>query len=376
MRNGVFFFLVGFFLAIQGPVSAQMNPNPANPWEGRHRIHTHQFFLAAFPSGNTPARIRHAYGFDLIPETGKNQIIGIVDPYGSSTIQADLDKFSDTFGLPRTKIGFSYPQGLPRKTDDGAALETSLDVEWAHAIAPEATLLLVVAKSNSFNDLLEAVDAAVRSGARQISMSWGGSEFSSETAYDFHFNKPGVTFVAASGDSGSGVVWPAVSPYVLAVGGTSLYMDASGDYVSEIAWAGSGGGMSAFEQKPPFQKTNLVPFTNRSVPDVSYNADPNTGYSVYIGNYDRAAGWITLGGTSAGAPQWAALIALSNASRSSPLSFANASLYALAGINYPLYFFDVTSGNNGGYSALPKYDLVTGLGSPIANQIVPALPQD
>src|SRR5262249_26215104 len=157
-----------------------------------------------------------------------------------------------------------------------------------------------------------AVDAAVQAGAHQVSMSWGGSEFSSETSYDSHFKRSGVCFTASSGDSGAGVEWPAASPNVVSVGGTSLKIDSTGAVTSETAWSGSGGGVSVYEAKPTYQ-TGWQSNTTRTVPDVSYLADPNTGVSVYISGYNGGSGWVTVGGTSVGAPQWAAILALTTA---------------------------------------------------------------
>ena len=363
------FALTGIVLA------APAGPLPFGPpvgWEARPPWHVSRPYLTPGPTGYSPAQVRHAYGFDLLAGGGSGQMIAVVDAYCSSTIQNDLNIFCATYGLPTTTIQISYPGGKPRKSSSGWALETSLDVEWAHAIAPNATLLLVVAKSASFSDLLAAVDAAVKAGAHQVSMSWGGSEFSSESSYDYHFNKPGVTFTASSGDSGAGVEWPAGSPYVLSVGGTSLSLDAYGNVLSETAWSGSGGGIGAYEVRPVYQN-GWQAAAGRGVPDVSYDADPNTGVSVYIGNYNGSSGWVTVGGTSAGAPQWAWLIALANSARISPLNATDIPVYSLAGLNYALYFFDVTQGNDGGFSAAGGYDYVTGLGRPFANQLVPAL---
>jgi subtilase family serine protease len=246
-----------------------------------------------------------------------------------------------------------------------------MDVEWAHAIAPGAKIVLVAAKSSSYTDLLGAVDYAVNSGATVVSMSWGGSESSAETGngYDSHFNHPGVTFVASAGDSGEGVEWPAASPYVVGVGGTSLYLNSDNSYNSETAWSGSGGGISQYESAPPWQSA-WSGLGYRCVPDVSYLGDPNTGVLVVYRN-----NLYVFGGTSVGAPQWAALVALSQAS----LASAATALYSAAGtantIN-PSYFHDIISGNNGpdlDDSAIAGYDLVTGLGSPVANGLVLAL---
>ncbi len=328
--------------------------------------------LSASPTGLSVTQIRHAYGFDQISGTGSGQIIAIVDAYGSSTIQKDLATFSAQYGLPSGTLKIYYPQGTVRKTNSGWALETSLDVEWAHAIAPNATIALIVAKSAGLSDLLNAVDYAVSIGAKQVSMSWGASEFSSEASYDSHFNKAGVSFFASSGDNGAGVSWPAVSPSVVGVGGTTLYVDALGNVSGETAWSGSGGGISAYIGRPSYQ-AGWNSASNRGVPDVSYDAAPNSGVSVYIGNYNGSAGWVTVGGTSAGAPQWAGLMALVNGSRTQSLSSADVQLYAAGSASYAGNYRDITAGSNGTYNAGLFYDYVTGIGSPVGNNLVPYL---
>jgi subtilase family serine protease len=226
-----------------------------------------------------------------------------------------------------------------------------------------------VAQNASINNLLGAVDKAVSLGATVVSMSWGAGETSGQASYDSHFNKPGVTFVASAGDSGEQVEWPAVSQYVVGVGGTSLVLDSSGNYSSESAWSGSGGGISAYLPAPSYQ-ASWSGLAYRTVPDVSYLADPNTGvYVVYNGN------WYEFGGTSVGAPQWAALVALAGGLHNG----AGNDLYSAAGtadIINSNYFFDITSGNNGADlddNAIAGYDLVTGLGSPAAGGLVPIL---
>ncbi len=324
----------------------------------------------AGPQGYSPSQIAMAYNFYALPGTGAGQKIAIIDAYGSSTIQSDLNTFCAQYGLPKTTVSIVYSGGKPSGSNSDWALESSLDVEWAHAIAPGAQIILVVTKSASFSDLLAGVDYAVSIGANEVSMSWAGSEFSGEAYYDSHFNKKGVFFTASSGDSGAGANWPAVSPYVIGVGGTTLKLTALGAVISETAWNGSGGGVSAYEPRPAFQN-GWNTKSGRGVPDVSYLADPNTGVAVYMThNPYSSSGWVELGGTSVGAPQWAALIAIANGFHTfSAGDSAVSSLYVIGGMDYSYFFRDVTQGNNGGYSAGAKYDFVTGLGSPLADDI-------
>jgi len=212
-------------------------------------------------------------------------------------------------------------------------------------------------------------------------MSFGGGEFAGETSSDNHFAVNNVTFTASSGDSGNGVEYPAASPDVVAVGGTTLTTGTDGSYISETAWSGSGGGQSTMESEPSYQASYHIPNDPnvwRGVPDVAYNADPNTGFAVYdTVRYKGQSGWFQVGGTSAGAPQWAALFAIANSMRATgkgPLSSANIAVYLAATPNLSPNFHDITSGTNGTCgtlcTAVAGYDYVTGLGSPQANNII------
>jgi subtilase family serine protease len=345
--------------------------------------------------GLTPTQIRHFYGFDGLScnssnTCGAGQTIAIVDAFDDPNIESDLGVFTTQFSLPPcttangcfTKL---TPQGLPR-TDRGWALEISLDVEWAHAIAPGAKIVLVEALTNSNTNLFKAVDTAASTvGVHQVSMSWGGGESSSETSLDSHFTVNGVSFTASSGDSGHGIIYPSASPNVVSVGGTTLNIDRFGNLQSETAWSGSGGGISADESEPSYQTNYPIPSTGgkRGNPDVSYDADPNSGVAVYDSLGDQGfKNWIQVGGTSAGAPQWAALIAIVNARRTSPLGStgaptANADIYSIAKTAYSTNFRDIISGTNGSCgtvcTASTNYDFVTGLGSPLANALVGSL---
>jgi len=370
---------------------------PLRPGEARPPLFRNfgPFSTSSTAPPYTPQQVRHAYGFDQVTATGAGQTIAIVDAYGSQSAQKDLNTFCSYFGIASTTLVIAYPQGKPGN-NTGWAQETSLDVQWAHVIAPNATILLVVAKSSSLNNLLGAVDYAVAHGASVVSMSWGAGESAGITASDSHFAASGVTFVASAGDNGEGVEWPAASPNVVSVGGTSLHLDSSGNYSSESAWSGSGGGISLYEAKPSYQTGWQTPnntqggwSSTRGVPDVSYLADPNTGvYVVYQGHL------YAFGGTSVGAPQWAALVACSNSARTDGKTLgtlnspANVAIYTAAqggtttSGSYTFYninssdFLDILSGSNGNDSddfAAGSYDLITGLGSPAAKGLVQAL---
>src|SRR5438445_8706994 len=236
----------------------------------RSRLRLEELECRVVPSIFTPGQIRHDYGFDQIAFTadsksvagdGSGQTIAIVDAYDAPTIVNDLHKFNRQFGIPDANFQKVTPTGTLPAADAGWAQETSLDVEWAHAIAPGANILLVEAASASLNDLTSAVSfAAQQSGVVAVSMSWGTSEFSAQTLYDSVFTTPaghnGVTFVASSGDNGAwfGADWPASSPNVLSVGGTSLRLNSAGNYSSETGWGGSGGGFSQVESEPSYQQ--------------------------------------------------------------------------------------------------------------------------
>jgi subtilase family serine protease len=336
-------------------------------------------------SGLTVSQIETAYA--LTGVTGSNgtaagagQTIAIIDAYNDPDIKSDLATFDSSMGLPvanLTVVNQSGGTSLPA-SNASWSLEISLDVEWAHAIAPGANILLVEASSSNLNDLLAAVNYARNvSSVSVVSMSWGTSEFMGETQDDSYFTTPaghiGISFVASSGDSGSPGLWPAMSTNVLAVGGTTLTTTSNGTYVSETAWSDSGGGTSVFEPEPSYQ-SGVQSTGMRTSPDVSYNANPSTGYAVYDSvAYGGTSGWSEVGGTSAGAPQWAGLIAIADQGRvaasQSTLNGAQAALYSLSSSD----FHDITSGSNGGYSATTGYDEVTGRGTPVGNLIISGL---
>jgi len=317
------------------------------------------------PSGYGPRQFRTAYG---LTSTGSStQTIAIVDAFNAPNIAADLATYSSTYGLPSCttangcfkKVNQNGRTAYPR-SDRGWALEISLDVEIAHGICPNCKILLVEATNNSFANLMAAEDYAT-AHAHIVSNSWGGGEFSGETTYDSHFNRSGVQITVSSGDAGYGVEYPAASRFVTAVGGTTLRLNADGTRSRETVWSGAGSGCSAFEQKPSWQKDGGC--ARRTVADVSADADPATGASVYDSYaYQGQAGWFRVGGTSLSAPLIAAVYALAgNASSTTYGSYPYAHTASL---------FDVTSGSNGSCggsylcSAKIGYDGPTGVGAP------------
>ena len=334
------------------------------------------------PSGYTPATIA---GYLGLSGNGAGQTIAIVDAFDDPNIASDLAYFDAQFGLPAppsfkkvTQAGRTY--GYPA-TDATWALEIALDVEWAHAIAPAANILLVEAKSTTFADMDTALAyAGKQSGVTVISNSWGAVEFYGETKLNSYCKLSTRLCVFSTGDNGNPGTFPAYNPYVLSVGGTTLdlHVDPSTGTVSvndEQAWGDSGGGISLYETKPSYQTAN--PYTMRGTSDVSYDADPATGFAVYdTVPYNGESGWFQMGGTSAGAPQWSAIIAvadqlrkavgksvLSAYSSSSPFMAASRIYAVTSGVA------DIATGPSNGGCGQPctpaaGYDFVTGGGSP------------
>ncbi len=315
------------------------------------------------PYGLSPQTIKSVYEFSTSTTAGAGSTIAIVDAYDDPTAESDLNVFSSQYSLPPCttangcfkKVNQNGGSSVPRK-DGGWALEISLDVQWAHAIAPGAKILLVEASSNSFSNLLAAEDYG-KTHAQYVSNSWGGSEFSSETSYDSHFSQSGVSFFVSSGDAGLPAEYPSVSPNVISVGGTTLNLDSSGNFVSETGWSSGGGGCSAYEaatsSQSGFSGFGLVGCGGkRATPDVALDADPASGVSVYDSTkYQSQTGWFRVGGTSASSPMWAARAAASG-------TIVNAGYVYGSSINYR----DITSGNNGA-PCLTGFDLCSGRGS-------------
>jgi subtilase family serine protease len=350
------------------------------------------------PNGATysPSQVKTAYQYSSTA-TGSGETIAIIDAYGSSSLTSDLKCFDSQFGLPAPTLQIVQPFGNPHGSNSGWGLETSLDVEWAHAMAPAAAILLIIVPSASLTYLInDAVPYAVSHGANVISMSWGAAESSSscstwqsESSYFSNAASAGVIPVASSGDSGAydgtnspTVIYPASDPSVLGVGGTTLTLTSSSSWSSEVAWndqyGSSGGGVSSCFSEPSYQSSSVIQVTTssasampsgRSVPDVAYNADVLTGFWVY--DTSGYSGWVQVGGTSAGAPQWSAIVAdaLSSGTGLNAGSI-HSSLYSLIGTSN---LHDITTGNNNYYYATSAYDAATGIGTPVESTLLPVL---
>jgi subtilase family serine protease len=394
---------------------------------------------AAFPSPSqcvahfglacyTPSEIRKGYNIPAA-DTGAGQTIVIVDAYGSPTIRQDLHVFDQTFGLSDPTLNIIYPGGSPtynpqqHHSETGWAAETSLDVQWAHAIAPAATIDLVIAANNQGNVLNNAEAYAVDHhlgnvlsmsfGAPEAEIRGGGNNLQLRQADAIYqeAKRQGISVFASSGDGGAtngcvtpppgpsqcftdvNALFPASDPAVTAVGGTDLFLSDTGTYQSEYVWNDSvasqcpfgclggvfgatGGAPSKIFPAPSYQAA-LSGRSMRTTSDVAYNASVYTGVLVYLGFLGPNSGFYFFGGTSAGAPQWAAIAALADEQAGHALGFLNPKLYAIGANSseYEADFHDITVGDNnfsgdGGFAAGPGYDLPTGLGSPnVANLI-------
>ncbi len=411
-----------------------------------------------YAKGLTPNQVRGAYGlgtyqsgvltnpitFSGIKGDGSGQTIAIIDAYDDPYALSDLNAFCTYFGLPT--FGSSGSPTFQKRDENGGTslpgtdpegpwsatgnltweVEESLDIEWAHVMAPMANIILFEA-ADTGDGLFTAVQTAANtSGVVAISMSWGGSEFYGETTYDSQVfvTPPGhvggasslggtgllgdITFLGSSGDSGAydsqytstiTPQWPACSPNVLAVGGTTLTVNAGNTYGGETTWGngtssgtsgGGGGGISVYESQPSYQNgvVNAYSTTARTYPDVSADANPSSGVPIYDSwDFGASTPWVpgTLGGTSLSCPLWGGMVAVADQGR------AIAGLGSLDGASqtlpelYQTYtaastdFHDITSGSSIGptspinYGPGPGYDLATGLGSPVGNLLIPQL---
>jgi subtilase family serine protease len=317
----------------------------------------------ATPAGLGPAQLRDAY--KVTSGGSSSTVIAIVDAFGYPNAESDLATYRSTFGLsPCTtangcfrKVNQAGVQGSYPRTDVGWSQESALDLDMASAICPNCKLILVEGNSASFQDLATAVNTAASLGAHVISNSYGGGESGGASVESFYAHA-GIAVTASSGDSGFGVEFPASSPHVTAVGGTSLRTAANTRGWTETAWSGAGSGCSTVFPKPSWQTDTGC--ANRTVADVSAVADPNTGVAVFGPASRSKSAFLVFGGTSVAAPLIGAIYAVNGgavSSGSDPYAHTSA-------------LFDVVSGSNGscGGSYLCTagigYDGPTGLGTP------------
>ena len=363
---------------------------------------------------HTPASIRSLYAMPALPsnwasltaaqraDMGAGQTIYIVGAYAGANIVKDLNTFSARFGLPTCQevaVPVQNPvRALPAAPTGGCtvavvnswrgatraaapaynagwASEFALDVQWAHATAPLARIVVVQAESALTTGLSDAITLANRLGAGVVSMSFGAAEANYVEPYEALFTTAGMSYVAAAGDSGAQANWPAVGTGVLAVGGTTAWM--TGSVRNEVVWARTGGGFSTWLARPAYQAQLSISGAGRTrtgkpargVTDVGFNADPYTGQMTVVTTPAGVTKWYSMGGTSIGAPQWAGILAVANARRAlagaAPLGRMHTGLYGALATSGR--FNDVVEGSNGSQvwaRAGSRYDIPTGWGTP------------
>jgi kumamolisin len=343
--------------------------------------------------GYTPAQLETAYGIDPLLSsglTGAGQTIALVEL--DSYDPADIQAFDAANNLPDANVQVSYVGGKTfRLTNQG---ETTMDLEWAHALAPGANIHIYYIRGQQANaagwqSVGQAVNSAVAAGATSISLSFGTCNptngYQSTSSALAAALAHGVSVFVSSGDTGDlagpvrqcgrqpSVGYPASDPSVVSVGGTSLLLNNDNTQYSQFAWSLSGGGKAKPMPRPTWQITpNLKPGKYRYAPDVSFLANPSTGVEIFY-NGD----WQTAGGTSLGAPAWAAIWTLVKGSATQNGKTVGAAppyLYRIGNSSaYGSAFTDITSGSNGAYGAKPGWDAVTGWGTPLVSGLAAAV---
>ncbi|TCO52298.1 putative Ig domain-containing protein [Actinocrispum wychmicini] len=314
----------------------------------------------------SPTDLQKAYGVTGRKSGGTT--VAIVDAFNDPHIERDLGDFRSHWSLPActkangclTVVGQDGTSTLPTGTDSGWATEMAIDVDAVSAVCPDCKILLVEGNTNDDNDLAAAVDSAVRLGAKIVSNSYTDHENAIPSGADTHYNHPGVAVLAATGDNGSEsgaqAEFPASSPEVVAVGGTTLTASSGGRGFTETVWNGTGSGCSSLFAKPAYQNVTTT-CAKRATSDISADADPNTGITIFVNGATSQ-----FGGTSLATPIVAGIWALAG----TPNSGDNPASYPYA---HPGNFFDVTSGSNGSCGTVicnagQGWDGPTGLGTP------------
>jgi subtilase family serine protease len=328
------------------------------------------------PAGETPGSLACVYNLVSSPAagcpiatathvpSGGSGVIVVIDAYDYPTAAADLATFSTYFGLPAANISVQYASGAKPANgcSSGWQGEESVDIEWAHAMAPYAQIVLMEASSPSNSALYQAVSAAnsyiaSHGGKGEVSMSWGGSETASEISSDHYFTQPGVVYFASAGDS-PGVIYPSSSVNVVSAGGTQINRNGSGNYTNQTAWIDGGGGYSPYEARPSFQNSisNIVGI-RRGTPDLSFDSSGSSPVAVYNSNCYH--GWLEVYGTSVASPALAGIVNSAgtfraNSNAENTVIYANDTNHA--------DFTDITAGSCGTHSAATGWDFCTGVG--------------
>jgi hypothetical protein len=347
----------------QPPGTARCHAHVVTDSQGRPLSGGAQPNLTAAPGGYGPSDLRYAYRIYSLGSSATT--VAIVDAYGYPNAERDLGVYRLHYALPACTTS----NGCFRKVNQnggtyyppfnlGWAQETALDLEMASAMCPHCKILLVEASNSGFASLAAAVNEAARLGARAISNSYGGGESGSQY-YESAYNHPYIAITVSAGDSGYGVQFPASSPHVTAVGGTSLVRASNARGWNETAWNDGGSGCSSIYSKPSWQRDASCP--RRMVADVSAVADPATAVAVYgPTTSSTTSGWMMFGGTSVAAPLIAGIYGANGVSV----------MYASTAYSHAGELFDVISGSNGSCggtyfcTARPGYDGPTGLGTP------------
>lgn len=335
------------------------NPNAENPGS-----------LACIYGETTPTAGCPRSGSPIA--VGGSKAIAVVDYGHNSTLQADFNTFNTQYGLPAATITFNCACGsCPASDGTGWDLETALDVEYAHAMAPNAQIIVSEFCSDPLGDGAESNAAtyiATNFGAGEISNSWtynGGENWcgsgSCELQYDSMFTQNGIVYFGSAGDSGLGPAYPSISPNVISAGGTTIQRS-SGNFTGEACWSGSGGGLSRYEPLPPYQQPVVAKTgVHRGTPDWSADANPASGAAVY--STTACGGWCTVGGTSLASPLLAGYTNFAGhfVNRTTNELLKTYAYYRTT--QYHQFFADVTTGSNGSPAGV-GWDQCTGLGSP------------
>ena len=357
--------------AFGGVIPASTTPAPGFVAETPASLGCVYFLVSTRVAGCNPTTA-------TLNPSGGSRVIAIVDAFDDVNAATDLAIFSSQFGLPAANFTKVFASGVkpPQDPTGGWELEASLDIEWAHAMAPSARIILVEAASNSLTNLLAAETVAANlvaaAGGGEVSNSWGGGEFSSEASFDNRFVKSGVVFFASTGDS-PGTEWPGVSPNVVAAGGTTISRNpATLAFIAERPWTETGGGQSVFEKIPTYQTAIAsIVGSSRGVPDLSFDANPETGAWVFdstpVGGSTSGCcgvrGWWIVGGTSLSSPALAGIV---NSAGHFATSSDNELTTIYSNLGNPADFRDIAidyCGPFAGLSGKAGWDFCTGVGS-------------